>query len=77
LESAERTVPAVGDDDRALGDECGDGNAQPPVTPAGQRAPPDIDAGEEERDGDQAVEGAKRARRRRQLDLRHACEHGA
>jgi hypothetical protein len=74
LQSAERTVPAVCSDERALDHECSDSNVQPPVTPTGQRTPPDVTDGEEERDGDEAMNGAKSACRRRQLRLGHARE---
>ena len=77
LQSAERTITPVGGDERALGRECSNSKAQPSVTPAGQRAPPDVQDGNEGPHRHDGVRGAKCACRHRQLGLGHAHEHDA
>src|SRR5215204_5433089 len=59
--STQRTVTAIGRHERSLGRERNDGETQPPVAPAGERAPPDVADGKDERDGYRSVSEPKGA----------------
>jgi hypothetical protein len=59
LKRPKRAIPVVGRDDRALGDECGNRQAKPAIASTRKGAPPDVDDGGEERDGDGTVGSPK------------------
>jgi hypothetical protein len=49
----------VGGDEQSFAGERYDGDTQEPSPPAGDRAPPDVQDGGEERDGDRGVDGSE------------------
>lgn len=63
LEWPKRAISVVRGNKGALGDECGNGQPKPAIASTREGAPPDVDDGDEKRDGDSTVRSPKSPRR--------------
>ena len=63
LEWPKRAISVIRGNEGALGDECGNGHPKPAIASTREGAPPDVDDGDEKRDGDSTVRSPKSPRR--------------